>query len=171
MIDILWFSVGVAIGIAPSTVILILNSRKRKKVNSFDSDNISELIGKIQHVTSVNVDTVERKIVELKSTVHEANVAYMKLSETMSEMKNLSVSISRSNDIRIGEEQDFQIPFKKIKPGPSLTHESTIRHLNKEEKILDLKERGWSVERIAESLDMGIGEVNLIIEMSSRLLK
>ena len=161
-----------AIGIVPSTVILILSSRKQKKVNSFDSDNVSELIGKIQHVTSVNVDTVERKIIELKSTVHEANVAYMKLSEAMSEMENLSASIYRSNDIRVEEkEQDFQVPLKKTKPGPSLTYEPTIRHLNKEEKILDLKERGWSVERIAESLDMGIGEVSLIVEINSQLLK
>ncbi len=172
MIDILWLSVGVAIGIVPSAVILILSPRKRKKVNSFDSDNISELIGKIQHVTSVNVDTVERKITELRSAVHEANVAYMKISEVISEMKNLSVNISGSNNIQIrNKEQNLQTQFEKMKIGSSLTREPTIRHLSKEEKILDLKERGWSVEKIAESLDIGIGEVSLVVEMNSRLLK
>ncbi len=168
MINILWFSIGVAIGIVPSVVILILNSGKQKKVKSFDNDNISELIGKIQHVTSVNVDTVERKIVELKSAVHEANVAYMNISEAMSEMKNLSVNISRSNNIA-GKEQNFQI--EKMVTRSTSAHEPVVRRLNKEEKILDLKERGWSVEKIAESLDMGIGEVSLIIEVSSQILK
>ena len=170
MINILWLSVGVMIGIIPSMVILILSSRKQKRISSFDSDNISELIGKIQHVTSVNVDTVERKIIELKSTIHESNVAYMKLNEAMSEMKNFSVNFPKPKGIPIkSKEREFQIPFGKAET--TFVKEPTIRHLNKEEKILDLKERGWSLERIAESLDMGIGEVNLIIEMNSRLLK
>ncbi len=161
-----------AIGIVPSTVILILGSRKRKKVNSFDSDNISELIGRIQHVTSVNVDTVERKITELRSVIHEANVTYMKISEAVSEMKNLSANIPRSNSVRIRSKgQDLQTQFEKINVGSSLTHRPAVRRLNKEEKILDLKERGWSVEKIAESLDIGIGEVSLVVEMNSRLLK
>ncbi len=220
---ILWLIMGMATGIAVAAVIfLIVSKKKERKVTVFDEGSISELIGRIQHVTSVNVDTLEKKIMELKSAVKEANIAYVKLNESISDAKNVSTNILHDNfqkkqkissDIPLNIKNDaersntfdevikgfakaeFEKDFdkeiierkkdekskkeselnfinaqKKIKENVDRLNTS-VRVLTKDEKIMELNSRGWDAKRIAESLNMGVGEVALIIEMNSHILK
>lgn len=220
---ILWLIMGMATGIAVAAVIfLIVSKKKERKVTVFDEGSISELIGRIQHVTSVNVDTLEKKIMELKSAVKEANIAYVKLNESISDAKNVSTNILHDNfqkkqkissDIPLNIKNDaersntfdevikgfakaeFEKDFdkeiierkkdekskkeselnfinaqKKIKENVERLNTS-VRVLTKDEKIMELNSRGWDAKRIAESLNMGVGEVALIIEMNSHILK
>jgi hypothetical protein len=207
----LWFAGGIAIGVILAVVIFSITPKKReKRIHTFDEESISELIGKIQHVTSVNVDTVEKKITELKNTIRQANIAYMKLNEAISDAKNVSTSIpnvekakdfkrnsippttvSKSSDEKkakeFGEERakiarimeslnkdelsdDENSGILKMKKNVERLSTS-VRVLTREEKIMDLKARGWSTEKIAESLSMGVGEVSLVIEMNSHISK
>ncbi len=220
---IFWLIIGMATGIAVAAVIFLIVSKKReRKVTVFDEGSISELIGRIQHVTSVNVDTLEKKIMELKSAVKEANIAYVKLNESISDAKNVSTNILHDNfqkkqkissDIPLNIKNDaersntfdevikgfakaeFEKDFdkeiierkkdekskkeselkfinaqKKIKENVERLNTS-VRVLTKDEKIMELNSRGWDAKRIAESLNMGVGEVALIIEMNSHILK
>jgi len=183
--NLLWFAVGISIGIAFMLVVLLINLKKDREIHTFDQESISELIGKIQHVTSVNVDTLERKIAELKSTIRDANVVYMKLNEAISDAKNISTSLEgKLSHKRIRENPVVKkMSFEKMEKNGELTREkvesiekmekavqnldASVKVLSRDEKILDLNGRGWSVEKIAESLNMGVGEVSLIIEMNS----
>ncbi|WP_036221191.1 DUF6115 domain-containing protein [Mesoaciditoga lauensis] len=200
----LWLSAGIAIGALLMVAIWAIASKKNKReIHTFDEGNISELIGKIQHVTSVNVDTLEKKIKELKVALRQANATYIKLNEAISDAKNVSVSVEKSSKRIKQKNQPISTPnFEKkmkddskenlindefSKPKEDRQKELTnslekmkkeserintsVRLLSRDEKILDLKSRGWSVEKIAESLNMGVGEVSLIIEMNSRISK
>ncbi|WP_456399189.1 DUF6115 domain-containing protein [Mesoaciditoga sp.] len=205
-------------------IFLIISKKRERKVTVFDEGSISELIGRIQHVTSVNVDTLEKKIIELKSAVKEANIAYVKLNESISDAKNVSTNILHDNfqkkqkisstippDIKNDTErsnnfdeviknEDFgksefeknfdkeiierkkdekskkvsELKFinaqKKIKENVERLNTS-VRVLTKDEKIMELNSRGWDARKIAESLNMGVGEVALIIEMNSHISK
>ncbi len=200
----LWLSAGIAIGALLMVAIWAIASKKNKReIHTFDEGNISELIGKIQHVTSVNVDTLEKKIKELKVAIRQANATYIKLNEAISDAKNVSVSVEKSSKRIKQKNQPISTPnFEKkmkddskenlindefSKPKEDRQRELTnslekmkkeserinasVRVLSRDEKILDLNSRGWSVEKIAESLNMGVGEVSLIIEMNSRISK
>ncbi len=200
----LWLSAGIAIGALLMVAIWAIASKKNKReIHTFDEGNISELIGKIQHVTSVNVDTLEKKIKELKVAIRQANATYIKLNEAISDAKNVSVSVEKSSKRIKQKNQPISTPnfeqkmkddskenlindeFSKPKEDRQreLTNSlekmkkeserinASVRVLSRDEKILDLNSRGWSVEKIAESLNMGVGEVSLIIEMNSRISK
>ncbi len=169
MKEFLWFALGVLIGSLPLIVVLVLILKKRENTNVFNADDISELIGKIQHVTSVNVDTAERKITELKSTIRSASSEYAKLNEAISDAKNLfSKRMTLSSENKSTETKDRPLTLEqKLVPNEKVN----ARPLTKEEKVLDLIEKNWSVEKIAESLNMGVGEVKLIIDLGSRMKK
>ncbi len=171
MNEFLWFAFGIIVGALPLIIALIVILKKRESVNVFDTDDISELIGKIQHVTSVNVDTIERKIIQLKSTVRSANAEYMKLSEAISDAKNLfskHVSSAFKEERKNAEPGDRTLGVNQT---VGLKEKVKARPLTKEEKVLDLKEKNWTVERIAESLNMGVGEVKLIVDLGSHMKK
>ncbi len=163
---------GVAVGIFPVIIVLVVFPRKRENVNVFNTDDISELIGKIQHVTSVNVDTAERKIVQLKSAIRSANAEYMKLNEAISDAKNL-FSKHMSSAFKGEKKNDVEIEDRTLSAnqGSELKEKVIAKPLTKEEKVIDLKRKNWNVERIAESLNMGIGEVKLIVDLDSHMNK
>lgn len=161
-VTILWFFIGISVGSAIGVVIsyIFYNLKKQVKTENFSpvTDDISQLIGKIQHVTSVNVDTLEKKISELRSTVHLANQIYAKLNENLSERMN-DIASSEKN-FKKENAADFQIYDPDIDG-------KTVNTSTKEEKIIELKKKGWDAKKIAESLDYGIGEVELIIKINS----
>ncbi len=183
----LWFAFGVAVGSAPLMVMMIILLKRKGETEAFDSENVSELIGRIRHVTSVNVDTLEKKVLELKKAVRDANTMYMKLNEIVSDARNVSISTAAKMHVVKSEEplpsEVFFQEMKEIKKNEEKIPERTkkeendekeiaeVKTLSKEEKIFELRKRGWSIEKIAESLNMGVGEVSLIVEIGSYLSK
>ncbi len=174
MIGFLWFLSGIIVGFVPVLAMFYM-MRKKGSTNSFDSDQISELIGKIQHVTSVNVDTIERKITDLKMTVNQANSVFIKLNEAISDTANMMTKSSATpgvsakftepskNEGGVPEE----LPKEELDFTSQVGQRMNVKPLTREEKVLELDRKGWNSQRIAESLDMGVGEVELIIELAS----
>lgn len=160
-VTILWFIIGILIGSGIGFVLFYIfyNLKKKVKPENFDpiSGDISQLIGKIQHVTSVNVDTLEKKISELRSTIHLANQVYAKLNENLSDKMNDAASSEKNSH------KEHIVHLQSYEPD---IDEKIIKTSTKEEKIIELKKKGWDVKKIAESLDMGIGEVELVIRLN-----
>ncbi len=159
--NVIWFFLGIIVGaIIGAVVAFLINYLMGKKIKHDDIDlgdgDIPELIGRIQHVTSVNVDTLEKKITELRTAIHMANQIYAKLIEQTSESMNVFVDDQKvsKNDARTFEEEKI-ISFE----------EKGFKPLTKEERVIELKKKGWNAHKIAESLEMGVGEVELIIEI------
>ncbi len=193
--DFLWFALGIAVSVIPLSL-AILFTRRNERADAFDSENISQLIGRIQHVTSVNVDTLEKKVLELKKALRDANTVYMKLNEIVSDAKNVSISVEskasksvkqhfepyveergardekRKNTDDQREEGKIEVPEKHTKRSKEDSQGVLkVKTLSKEEKIFELVKRGWSIKKIAESLNIGVGEVSLIVEIGSYLYK
>lgn len=172
----LWFAIGVAVGAVPVLIVFYAMRGRNVAPSSFDSGQISELIGKIQHVTSVNVDTIERKIIDLKTAVNQANSVYIKLNEAISDTNNVMtkpppapggpsgrVSAPESSGGISEVSQKEEIDFTG-----EIGRKMNVKSLTRNEKVLELNRKGWSSDKIAESLDMGVGEVELIVGLASK---
>jgi|YelNatPaOPRAMG01_1025707.scaffolds.fasta_scaffold07899_9 transcriptional regulator len=166
-VTVFWFLIGTGIGAACGAFFaFIFNSTSIFKRHDdttipdlrIGSDDLSELIGKIQHVTSTNIDTLEKKISELRVTVHLANEIYMKLNEEMSDTMN---EMAKNHE----ENKENDKTFSKY---DDISNNVNVKSSTKEEKVIELRKKGWTPQKIAESLDIGIGEVNLIIQINSK---
>ncbi|BBJ27831.1 hypothetical protein ATHSA_0723 [Athalassotoga saccharophila] len=153
-----WFLIGALTGGISGGVVYFLISkiRDRGKYDNLDiTEDVSRLIGKIQHVTNTNVDTLDKKISELRSAIYHANELYIRLNESMADRMN-----------KISE-----VPQNLIHESPihveSKESEEIFNDLDKEEKVLDLAKKGWNDKKIAESLGIGVGEVELILNLNS----
>ncbi len=151
--NLVWFLIGSLMGGIAGGIVYFLISKihDREKYDNLDiTEDVSRLIGKIQHVTNTNVDTLDKKISELRSTIYHANELYIKLNESMADRMN---KVSEIPDL-------INVELKEDK-------EEIFNDLGKEEKVLDLAKKGWNSKKIAESLGIGVGEVELILNLNS----
>lgn len=159
-VNVLWFLIGAVVGgLSGSIAYFIFSKIRSTKPSTLDiTDDISRLIGKIQHVTNTNIDTLDKKIFELRSVIHIANEVYIKLNEGMADRMHGNVESVLPQNF---EEKPYD--FRK--------EEQIFKDLDKTERVVELAKRGWDSRKIAESLGMGIGEVELILNLNSAKLQ
>lgn len=155
-VNLAWFVIGALIGGISGGIAYFLISKVRDR-DKYDNlnviEDVSRLIGKIQHVTNTNVDTLDKKISELRSVIYQANELYIKLNENMADRMN-KISETPQNVIH---EDLINVESK----------EEIFNDIDKEGKVLDLAKKGWNTKKIAESLSIGVGEVELILNLNS----
>ena len=140
----------------------------KKNEKNYDDRPVYEEIVKIEEIiNSMNeafYDLIED--MEGRSSLHDFDIK--SLSEKIVNMEDKILSLeNRLDDININNEKyDETVLFEK--PQNIEVEEIEIREAEKvaiKDKIIILRSRGMSVNQIARELDLGIGEINLILNM------
>jgi predicted RNase H-like nuclease (RuvC/YqgF family) len=134
------------------------------------SDQFEELRTSIEFLASQNdkateavdkVSTLDESIAHLEKRIADMNVAREWLARTETELKALDKDarecLKLAKSLFDRESGKTQSPSSKGAPTPQVR-----------DNIMRLKNKGWTVEQIANALKMSIGEVELTIEIASR---
>ncbi|MCD6266809.1 MAG: hypothetical protein J7J14_00165 [Thermotogaceae bacterium] len=147
----------------------IVELRKREEEPSpYDEleSRILELMGRFKHLSAVRLELLDRKIKEVKDAVREANEVLAKLMVKISDIEKLKEEIEKSvKEGRVVEESPA-VSNTELKEEPKEEGEEAVEDdMEVERKILKLHEKGLSDVEIARRLNMGIGEVRLILNL------
>ena len=149
--------------------IFIVEIRKKEEEPSpYDEleSRILELMGRFKHLSTVRLELLDKKMKEIREVIREANEVLAKLMVKISDVEKLK------EDIEKPIEEEKQVVKAHTKP----TEESDEKLLTEEKKaveedmeierkILKLHENGLSDVEIAKKLNIGIGEVRLILNL------
>ncbi len=149
--------------------IFIVELRKREEEPSpYDEleSRILELMGRFKHLSAVRLELLDRKIKEVKDAVREANEVLAKLMVKISDIEKLKEEIEKSvKEGRVVEESPA-VSNTELKEEPKEEGEEAVEDdMEVEREILKLHEKGLSDVEIARRLNMGIGEVRLILNL------
>ncbi len=149
-------------------------------------ERVLELVNRFQHISATRINTLELKIKEMNQLIQQANEYYMRLTSVISEaykVETVLLERSRKKDLEHlfekpkpqKEETENvveyvgsptagkQEPFRPVPPEKLDLQSSSIEH-----QILNLSSEGQSAEDIAETLQIGRGEVRLVLELFRR---
>jgi len=150
--------------------IFIVELRKREEEPSpYDEleSRILELMGRFKHLSAVRLELLDRKIKEIKDVVREANEVLAELMVKISDIEKLKEEVEKP----AREEEDVMeesppVSNTELREEPKEEEEETVEEdMEVERKILKLHEKGLSDVEIAKRLNMGIGEVRLILDL------
>ena len=149
--------------------IFIVELRKREEEPSpYDEleSRILELMGRFKHLSAVRLELLDRKIKEVKDAVREANEVLAKLMVKISDIEKLKEEVEKSvKEERVVEESPA-VSNTELKEEPEEEGEEAAEDdMEVEREILKLHEKGLSDVEIAKRLNMGIGEVRLILDL------
>jgi len=149
--------------------IFIVELRKREEEPSpYDEleSRILELMGRFKHLSAVRLELLDRKIKEVKDAVREANEVLAKLMVKISDIEKLKEEVEKSvKEERVVEESPA-VSNTELKEEPEEEGEEAVEDdMEVEREILKLHEKGLSDVEIAKRLNMGIGEVRLILDL------
>jgi len=149
--------------------IFIVELRKREEEPSpYDEleSRILELMGRFKHLSAVRLELLDRKIKEVKDAVREANEVLAKLMVKISDIEKLKEEVEKSvKEERVVEESPA-VSNTELKEEPEEEGEEAAEDdMEVEREILKLHEKGLSDVEIARRLNMGIGEVRLILDL------
>jgi len=149
--------------------IFIVELRKREEEPSpYDEleSRILELMGRFKHLSAVRLELLDRKIKEVKDAVREANEVLAKLMVKISDIEKLKEEVEKSvKEERVVEESPA-VSNTELKEEPEEEGEEAVEDdMEVEREILKLHEKGLSDVEIARRLNMGIGEVRLILDL------
>ena len=149
--------------------IFIVELRKREEEPSpYDEleSRILELMGRFKHLSAVRLELLDRKIKEVKDAVREANEVLAKLMVKISDIEKLKEEVEKSvKEERVVEESPA-VSNTELKEKPEEEGEEAVEDdMEVEREILKLHEKGLSDVEIARRLNMGIGEVRLILDL------
>ena len=149
--------------------IFIVELRKREEEPSpYDEleSRILELMGRFKHLSAVRLELLDRKIKEIKDVVREANEVLAELMVKISDIEKLKEEVekpAREEDVM---EESPPVSNTELKEEPKEEKKETVEEdMEVERKILKLHEKGLSDVEIAKRLNMGIGEVRLILDL------
>ncbi len=155
--------------------IFIVELRKREEEPSpYDEleSRILELMGRFKHLSAVRLELLDRKMKEIKDAVREANEVLAELMVKMSDIEKLKEELEESmkEEEKVVEEPSTNSDMElKDKEKVEREEEEVIEEdVEVERKILKLHEKGLSDVEIAKRLNMGIGEVRLILDLFGR---
>ena len=150
--------------------IFIVELRKREEEPSpYDEleSRILELMGRFKHLSAVRLELLDRKIKEIKDVVREANEVLAELMVKISDIEKLKEEVEKP----AREEEDVMeksppVSNTELREEPKEEKKETVEEdMEVERKILKLHEKGLSDVEIAKRLNMGIGEVRLILDL------
>ena len=149
--------------------IFIVELRKREEEPSpYDEleSRILELMGRFKHLSAVRLELLDRKIKEIKDVVREANEVLAKLMVKISDIEKLKEEVEKPAGEEDVTEESPPVSNTELKEEPKEEKEETVEEdMEMERKILKLHEKGLSDVEIAKRLNMGIGEVRLILDL------
>lgn len=149
--------------------IFIVEIRKKEEEPSpYDEleSRILELMGRFKHLSTVRLDLLDKKMKEIREVIREANEVLAKLMVKISDVEKLK------EDIEKPIEEEKQIVEEHTEPAEE-SEEKLLKEEKKtvekdmeiERKILKLHENGLPDVEIAKKLNIGIGEVRLILDL------
>lgn len=157
-----------------------LSQRNEKTQIDEEEERLVELMGKVRVFVDSKIEQLNKKMEEVRKLVKELNEQYIALS-TLS-LKNVETKFEApANTLSSGNESpDNNIitveeklvvnnvgNLKSTKSEQVSDYESSDEN-NVEKKIFEMYQNGMDPVEIAKSLKMGVGEVQLIIDLMKR---
>jgi len=149
-------------------------------------ERVLELVNRFQHISATRINTFELKIKEMNQLIQQANEYYMRLTSVISEAYKVESELlerSRKKDMenlfekhkKQKEETENVVEYagppvlEKKEPFSPVPRETVdLQTSSIEHQILNLSSEGQSAEDIAETLQIGRGEVQLVLELFRR---
>lgn len=144
-----------------------LSNEKIMAVNEY-GETILEQIHKNHSEVVFLYSMLNEKEAELKKLLTEAHgfkndIIEEKLEENMEEKReDKSEDIKNDEMIRVDCMEESEVEERNF-----LTEDEKIEYMNRRKRIIALHEQGYSVLQISQQLDMGQGEVQLIVNFYS----
>ncbi|MCX7812762.1 MAG: hypothetical protein N2250_03800 [Pseudothermotoga sp.] len=130
-------------------------------------ERILELMGQFRHMSAVRLQMLDRKMEELRKLIKQANSLYSQLCVRETELMN-SFSETEKDEVQSvrqasqdqTEELQKTVELVKNNQEDAETSETSI-----ERKILLMYQEGKNEQQIAKELNIGVGEVNLVLSL------
>lgn len=127
-------------------------------------ERILELMGQFRHMSAVRLQMLDRKMEEMRKLIKQANSLYSRLCVRETEVMS-SFSKTEEGEIQGTQQalqgQTMREPQKTEYTGTN--QEETETPI--ERKILLMFQEGKSEQQIAKELNIGVGEVNLVLSL------
>ncbi len=132
---------------------------------------IDELATKMEDLTSPRIEKIEQAV-KVLDTLEGLDRKLITAEERMNTMDKVMEWIAKTETrlneaVRKGEETIAVLGDLVEKPVPISAPDSQMSQTDKNETVKQLIQRGWSSEKIAETLNISEGEVDLIREFYS----
>jgi len=145
-----------------------------------EEERLVELMGKVRVFVDSKIEQLDKKMEEVRKLVKELNEQYIALSALS--LKNVetkfepsvnslnSLNESHNNNVISVEESLVLNNIGNLKSAKSdqVNDYETTDENNVEKKIFEMFQNGMDPIEIAKSLKMGVGEVQLIIDLMKR---
>ncbi|KAF2958933.1 hypothetical protein AS159_04530 [Thermotoga sp. Ku-13t] len=130
-------------------------------------ERILELMGQFRHMSALRLRMLDKKIEEMKVLIKQANSLYSQLCVREAELMNSFSQVETERFESDVKEEDTQ---KVTEPENAIETENTRidqqdSDLSIERKILLMYQEGKDEQQIAKELNMGVGEVNLVLSL------
>ncbi|MDR2964499.1 MAG: hypothetical protein LBU88_01850 [Treponema sp.] len=111
---------------------------------------------------SEKITVLDEALVKIEKRIQEMNVAREWLARTETELKNLDKDLQ--SQVKIAK----TLSKKDGSKFPAADKDKGAPPPQDRDNVLRLKEKGWTVDEIANAMNLGKGEVELILEIGSR---
>jgi len=144
----------------------VLHKRTRldEEYEKFE-ERILELMGQFRHMSAVRLQMLDRKVEELRKLIKQANSLYSQLCVRETELMN---SFGNVDQERVENPVETKQPHKEPEPVKEVRRVENSQEdsdLSIERKILLMYQEGKDEHQIAKELNMGVGEVNLVLSL------
>jgi hypothetical protein len=149
-------------------------------------ERVLELVNRFQHISATRINTFESKIKEMNQLIQQANEYYLRLTSVISEAykveseiierarkKELESLFDSSVEKREGSQKVVEYAVSSVLKTPEkkesqIEQEIDLKSSSIEHKILNMASEGQNAEEIAKELQIGRGEVQLVLELFRR---
>lgn len=127
-------------------------------------ERILELMGQFRHMSAVRLQMLDRKMEELRKLIKQANSLYGQLCVRETELLNFldKTEQVQYEDVNACEQQEKETVVEEINNNKNGLEEPDV---SIERKILLMYQEGKDEHEIAKELNMGIGEVRLVLSL------
>ncbi|MEN3043015.1 MAG: DUF6115 domain-containing protein [Fervidobacterium sp.] len=158
-----------------------LSHKNEKTQIDEEEERLVELMGKVRVFVDSKIEQLDKKMEEVRKLIKELNEHYIALSTL--EIKNIEqkvessifTPVSGSFDLKENIRNDFMVINEKnsTTDGVNLASEASETYGSNDEnsiekKIFEMYVNGMEPVDIAKTLKMGVGEVQLIIDLMKR---
>jgi DNA-binding NarL/FixJ family response regulator len=166
MLNFIFFIIGIAT-IIIALLLLIRDSKDNNVNDKFNNEifinsleSVEELIHEMNIALNETVSEIEQKYNILEENMNDINNQLSKSKEEVSSALNPNEFNSKSTNFT-DNNRFIPIPNTKSKHEKSVTPEKKLKN----QKIIELNAKGLSTSQIAKALNIGIGEVQLILNL------
>jgi DNA-binding NarL/FixJ family response regulator len=129
-------------------------------------ERILELMGQFRHMSALRLRMLDKKIEEMKALIKQANSLYSQLCVREAELMGSFSKVETERFESDVKERDAQ----KVMEEDAIETENSKNELQDsdlsiERKILLMYQEGKDEQQIAKELNMGVGEVSLVLSL------